>query len=442
PDSFVPLTAGDLYFAFHPAPAPDFIGYNGGLDEFGVYNRKLTDCEIAAIFSAGARGKYDPIALSCPVSGTAQVTTPSGPLFLPFAAGPAWSTNTISFNTGAGPGPTSVSLTSSDPNLAVDNFVLSEVGTNFISGFMHFTDNTNLALVPIKFAPAPYSVSNFPPTLVFSNEFENAFPGLYNTNSTLAGTVNNPAVGVRNWTVVTAPVTVLSNALVDAVGTNSVALGSGGLQCALPTSPGSRYRLTYSVRGPGMVSWWNGDIEPLSHRAWDLIGGNNGAMLYGATNTFGGEVNVLGDDRTLFFPGVIDAKDNLVSKIEIGDPANLRLTNSFTIEGWIKPIQIPTFFSEQTEQILYRGDSRACAQPYFFGVERVTATSFDLVFHINDEITGDCGIILESANQPVLADQWQHVAAVFDANVLWATNAPWPTNEMRLYVNGQQLDPN
>jgi subtilisin-like proprotein convertase family protein len=449
PTNFVPRTSGDLYFAYHAAPAPNFVGYKGALDEFGVYNRRVSDCEVAAIFNAGAAGKYGSSVLSCPVSGTIQLFTSLGPINANFTGGSAWTTNTISFKTlppvpttnGPGPNATPIVVTSLDPNLAVDNFVLSSVVTNFIDGLMHFTENTNLTSVPIKFAPAPYAVSNFPPTLIFSNEFESAFPGLYNTNSTLAGTANAPGIGVRNWTVVNGPVTVLNSPVVDAVGSNSVALGSGGLQCAMPTTPGARYRLTYSVRGPGMVSWWNGDIEPLSHRAWDLIGGNNGAFVYGATNSPAGFVNVQGDTRALSLPGVIDAQNNLVSKIEVGDPANLALTNSFTIEGWIKPVSITNFIPEQTEQILFRGDSRQCLDPYYLGVERVTPTAMDLVFHIEDDQSGDCGIILESVNQPVAIDQWTHVAAVFEANVLWTTNAPWPTNELRLYVNGRQLKP-
>lgn len=452
---FMPLTTGDLYFGYHPAPAPSFISFNGGLDEFGLYNRPLTDCEIAAIFKVGSAGKYDPRVLSCPVASTVQLLTSLGPVTATFTNGlfwtngPTWETNTISFNTlppvtttnGSGSNTTPIIVTSLDPNLTVDNFVLSELVTNYINGLMHFTENTNLAMVPIKFAPSPYAVSNFPPTLIFSNEFENALPGLYDTNSTLPGSANAATIGPRSWTVINGPVTVLSNVLVDAIGTNSVALGSGGLQCALPTTPGSRYRLSYLVRGPGMVSWWNGDTEPLSHRAWDLIGGNHGAFINGATNSPAGFVNVRGDTQTLFLPGAMDPQTNLVSKIEAGDPANLRLTNSFTIEGWIKPVSVQNFIIEQPEQILFRGDSRQCGAPYYFGCERVSASTLDLIFHIQDEKYGDCGIILETANQPVLADQWQHVAAVFEANVLWATNALWTTNELRLYVNGRQLTP-
>jgi subtilisin-like proprotein convertase family protein len=445
--NFVPRTSGDIYFGYHPASGINFLGLNGGLDEIGLYDRALTDCEIAAIFKAGSGGKYSTNALGCPVSGTVQLLTSLGPISASFTNGPTWGTNIIPFLTlpsvvttnGAGPNATPITVTSFDPNLAVDHFLLSSIMTNSIDGLMHLSDNTNLASIPVKFAPAPYSVLNFPPILIFSNEFENAAAGLYAPGSKFPGSVSSPTIGARPWTVVNGPVTVLNNGLVAAVGTNSVALGSGGVQCALPTTPGSRYRLAYSVRGPGMVGWWNGDIEPLSRRAWDLIGGNHGALIDGATNSSAGYVNFHQDTHALSFPGVIDAQNNLVSKIELGDPVNLRLTNSFTIEGWIKPSPVADFTLEQTEQIFFRGDSRQCFDPYYLGIERVTADTMDIVFHVEDDKVGDCGVILESANQPVRVGQWQHIAAVFEGNVLWQTNAPWPTNELRLYVNGKQL---
>src|SRR3974377_407751 len=96
------------------------------------------------------------------------------------------------------------------------------------------------------------------------------------------------------------------------------------VQCTLPTKAGGRYHLQYSVRGPGAVSWWSGDIEPLSQRAWDLLGGNNGAFVNQATNSPARLINVNGDTTALYFPGVIDATNNLASKIELGDPANLK----------------------------------------------------------------------------------------------------------------------
>src|SRR5439155_23860641 len=51
---------------------------------------------------------------------------------------------------------------------------------------------------------------------------------------------------------------------------------------------------------------------------------------------------------------------------------------------------------------------------------------------------GDCGTTIE-AEDVLNAGQWQHVAGVFESNVQWTNNAPWPTNQLRLYVNGQRL---
>jgi subtilisin-like proprotein convertase family protein len=452
--NIVPRTSGDLYFGYHPDPGNKFVSFQGGLDEFSVYERPLTDCEIAAIVNAGTGGKYGTNVLGCPVVDTVQLINAMGSSTVTFTNGltwtngPQWETNTITFNNLLNPagtnGPginfTSIILSDLDPNATVDEFILSAVLTNYLDGLMHFTDNTNVALVPIKYAPAPYAVSNFPPTVIFSNNVESAPAGLYQKGAPVTGSLNNPAYGARDWTVLTGPITVLSNTLVNAAGTNSVALAGGGLQCLLPTAPGHRYQVSYSLRGPGAVSWWTGDINPLDDRAWDLLGGNDGAFIHQATNSPLGLIEAPASTNTLVFPGWIDSSNTLASKIELGDPENLALTNSFTIEGWIKPDFRTNPVPETIEQILFRGDSRDCQDPYWFGTERVIDDQLDLVFHIQDAGSPDCGIILETAFQPIQAGQWQHVAAVFEANVAWA-NATWPTNELRLYVNGQQLTP-
>jgi subtilisin-like proprotein convertase family protein len=451
--NIVPRTSGDLYFGYHPDAGNQFVSFQGGLDEFSVYERPLSDCEISAIFNAGTGGKYGTNVLGCPVIDTVQLINALGSSSFTFTNGltwtngPQWETNTITFNNtltsstnGQAANFTSIILSDFDPNTTVDEFILSAVLTNYLDGLMHFTDNTNVALVPIKYAPAPYGVSNFPPTVIFSNNLEKATAGLYQAGANLPGSANNPAYGPRDWTVITGPITVLSNTLVSAAGTNSVALAGGGLQCILPTAPGHRYQVSYSLRGPGAVSWWTGDINPLDDRAWDLLGGNDGAFIHNATNASTGLIQAPASTNTLVFPGWIDASNTLASKIELGDPANLALTNSFTIEGWIRPDVRINPVPETMEQILFRGDSRDCQDPYWFAAERVTPDQMDLLFHIQDAGSPDCGIILETANQPIHAGQWQHVAAVFEANVAWA-NATWPTNEVRLYVNGQQLTP-
>jgi Concanavalin A-like lectin/glucanases superfamily len=386
-----------------------------------------------------------------PVTNTVQLVNSLGSQNYTFVNGlnwtngPQWETNTIYFNdlpsaaytNGPATNFTALLISNLDLNAALDDFVLSAVLTNYINGLMHFSENTNAALVPIKFAPWPYMVSNFPPTLIFSNDFELATQGVYQAGSLLPGSTNNPEFGPRDWSVAYGPITVISNTLVDAVGSNCLALATDGVQCTLPTWPGHRYELTYSVRGPGAVSWWSGDIEPLSQRAWDVIGGNNGAFIHGATNVVSGFVNALGDMNALLLPGVVDRTNGYASKIEVGDPANLRLTNAFTIEGWIWPFTRTNF---GIEQILFRGDDRDCLDPYYLALRRVAPDQFDILFHIENEDARDCGITLQTVHQPVQSESWQHIAVVFDSGLI-STNTAWPTNQLRIYLNGRHLLP-
>jgi subtilisin-like proprotein convertase family protein len=446
---FTPRTTGDLYFGFHPGPGTNFVAYPGGLDEFGLYDRALSDCEIAAIFKAGSGGKYGTNVLSCPVTNTVELITDSGVIVsnfvngLNWTNGPQWETNVMTFN-GQVSNSVPIIVSPLDPNVAVDNFILSSLVTNYINGLMHFNENTNLSLIPIKFAPAPYAVSNFPPTLVFSNEFENATPGLYQSGSTIPGTWPDPTYW---WTAVSGPVTVLSNALMDAVGSNSVALATSGVECLLPTVPGHRYQLDYTVRGPGAVSWWTGDIEPLSHRAWDLLGGNNGAFinlqtnLVSTTNSTPGFVGTHG----LYFNGQDQPSPGSASKVELGDPSNLWLTNGFTIEGWLQPVVQTNYFG--TEQIVFRGDMRDCMEPYYLALEPYGLGQRDLHFHVADGASGLCGFDLFSTNGPIQLgsgtnNNWWHIAAVFDKpftnfSYYIGTNLiTVVTNQLRLYLNG------
>src|SRR6185437_12104991 len=103
----------------------------GGLDEFGLYNRALSDCEIAAIFKAAGAGKHDPDILSCPVIGTLQLLGSGAPVNIIFKNSPApglggaitglTETVTVPFTaTSPGAGTTPFIVTSLDPNLVVD----------------------------------------------------------------------------------------------------------------------------------------------------------------------------------------------------------------------------------------------------------------------------------------------------------------------------------
>lgn len=456
--AFVPQTTGDLYFGLHPAlDATNIVAYRGGLDEFSLFERPLTDCEVLAIFTSGAGGKYGTNVLWCPITNAVSIVTTLGSNYFEFVNGLTWrtnglvwETNTINFtnpllsvtNGGAGTNLTALYLKPLTPNIAVDDFILSALVTNFFDGFMHFTEDTNIARVPIKFAPSPYTITNFPPTLIFSNDFETAAQRVYQTGEAIVGTDNGINIGMRNWTVRQGPVTVVSNAFVGGIGTNWAALAAGSIATELPTIPGHRYQLTYSVRGPAAVGWWTGDTEPYSRRAYDLIGGNHAAFVAGASNVFYNlnPNNTEVGNTAFYFGGETNVVDGRSPKLELGDPENLRLTNSFTIEGWVRPESHTNWFAGQRGQIFFRGDSRNCFDPYWLGLSQDTASGFNLMFHIEDS-SGDCGVIFRSLGEPVPANEWHHIAAVFEANFQWTNNAPWPTNELRLFVDGVRLSP-
>ncbi len=490
PTGFVPRTSGDLYFGYHPPGLPLGAAFTGGLDEFSVYQRALSPCEVNAIFNAGARGKYGTNVLVCPVTTEVSLLTSGGNQVYTFTngitwtnAGPQWETNTISFSTVSSPtnataivvrglNPYSATDTNAANNLnaMVDDFVLSTVTTNTINGLLHFTEDTNLAILPIKFASTPFLASNFPPVLFFSNGFSGALAGLYNIGANIPGSTTNPGVGDRKWTVTQGPVTVVSNAFFDAVSTNWLAMATGAVQCLLPTTPGHRYQLSYALRGPCAVGWWNGSVDPLSQRAQDLISGNNGAFYNGATNT---TTPFLGDisrcyvgQAGLFFSGQTEPPpaldpdiwpedvDDPASKIELGDPPQLQFTNAFTIEGWIKPTFSTNDTVPGTEQIFFRGypepfNRRGLGDPYWLALEpTVDPTLYDLHFHIADAHVGTPGADVLTTNGPIQLGGgsnggWWHIAAVFDQPftnftvALSATNIiTFTTNAMRLYVNG------
>src|SRR4029077_18926311 len=84
-------------------PGNDFLG---GLDEPGLYDRALSDCEVFAIYQAGALGKYSTNVLWCPLtnspslaSGDIQLFTSYGNFIYPFTNGLAWPTNGLSWET-------------------------------------------------------------------------------------------------------------------------------------------------------------------------------------------------------------------------------------------------------------------------------------------------------------------------------------------------------
>ena len=457
PAGIDPVTSGDLFFGFHPANSTNVASFKGGIDEFGLYRRPLTDCEVNAIYTAGSGGKYGTNALRCPVAFEVTVNTDTTSVYTItngyswWTNGPAWEWNSIDFTNpiltadtnSPGTNLAGITIRPLTPNVALDAFVLSGLVSNKISGVMQFTENTNTALVPIKFAPAPYSVSNFPPTAVFTNNFTSATQSLYAAGATIPGM--DPLIG-RDWLVATGSVAVISDRLLNEANTNSLVLGQGTVQSTLPTIPGHRYELTYRVRGPGAVSWWNGDLNPLSGRARDLIGGNDAALINGATNAETGFIlQPNTPDTALVFrlpepDGTNESPSLALSpRAELSDPENLRLTNALTIESWVYPRPPETDGRSGLQQIFYRGDGRDCLDPYYLALYyNQPSSSYDIVFHVEDASGRNCGHDLWSTNQPVNAGAWQHIAAVFESNVA-VPGIPHLTNQVSIYLNGQRI---
>lgn len=151
------------------------------------------------------------------------------------------------FNTGMtnGTGQTNISFTSpsgyltiimnqfGNPNdLPGDSdawtYTLGGLQTNYV--YLTFTEDTNLTITPIKFAPVPL-VPQISTTTVFTDNFDTDPAG---TNTTTFG----------GWTVLTNQVAIVTNPPASSL-PNSLALNDGAVLTLLPTVAGQQYILSY-----------------------------------------------------------------------------------------------------------------------------------------------------------------------------------------------------
>ena len=130
--------------------------------------------------------------------------------------------------------------------------------------YFTFTENTNFAKVPIKFA-----FNNLPNDLGIEtiSDFQGSPAGVYTNGQTVDVT----------WTGTSNQVNVVNDPSTAAPGASQfLALATGGISNNVFVTPGNKYSLNYSYRGPGIVSWWRG--EPATN-AVDQLGFNNGSFL-------------------------------------------------------------------------------------------------------------------------------------------------------------------
>jgi hypothetical protein len=171
-----------------------------------------------------------------------------------------------------------------------------------------------------------------------------------------------------------------------AFNTFSIALAQGGEvtpSCVTPPS--------------GIVGWWKGDGN-----AVDTVSGNNGAEQNN-TYTDGVVGQAFAFDPENFANGTYTG-------IQIADQPAYALTNSLTIEGWVRP-------RGDGYVIFWRGDNRPGLDPY--------------ILSMGDDNNLDFGICDANGNsasiETTLAyNQWTHVAATLDGS----------SGTMSIYTNG------
>ncbi len=394
----IPPSAGELvnigYRNNSEALSPSYFG--GGLDEVSIYNRALSASEIKAIYDEGANGKFDPteFLISPPLSlAKAQVSINGGTPTDLFGNNTAWQTQTISFT--ATQSSTTLQIQGIEPGMLLDAPSVVSVTTNY--SYLVFTENTNLTTTPIKFAAFPL-IPSTSSTNVAASGFDSAAPGDYTT------TFND---GTNMWNVLGNQVSVVNDPANADAGNHFLALANGTVSSTLPTVAGQAYVLTFRYRGPGIAGWWRGESNATGTITYDSVGANNGTLSGGASFS-PGYVNADGGEALQF--------DGTNGVVMLGDPDSLKITNSFSIEGWVNsraynPIAL----------ILIRCDTRNCLDPYYLAIHRYSGPDF----HVEDATSGTCGVD-DTGPTDVPLNQWAHIAGTYDS----------PSGAMRLYVNG------
>lgn len=151
----------------------------------------------------------------------------------------------------------------------------------------------------------------------------------------------------------------------------------------------------------GLVGWWSAE-----NNAWDNVSGAVGT-LYAGTDFSTGRVGM-----AFSFP-------TSSAGVDLGDPEQLKFTNSFSLEAWVWVEALP---EQGSGQILFRGNPWPCQAAYSLSVQPSAAVRFQVG---DDSGATLCGVDLETP--AIVLQQWTHVAAIFDA----------AGGTMQVYLNGE-----
>ena len=109
--------------------------------------------------------------------------------------------------------------------------------------------------------------------------------------------------------------------------------------------------------------------------------------------------------------------DGVGGGINLGDPNNLKITGSFTIDCWVKVNGLPSP-SQVWGMIYFRGDDRGGFDPVYLGVK----PDGTLEFEVDETLDNHAQLDI-----PMTLGVLQHLTCTFDG----------ASGDMRLYVNGQ-----
>ena len=268
--------------------------------------------------------------------------------------------------------------------------------------YLTLTDDTNLTVVPIKFAEPDTA-----PTGRSTNRFVSGF------EAGVAGRVTflTDDQVFDGWEVTAGRPAVLNAPPLAHTGTNLLVLRNGALFTNIVTLPGRTYRLQLAHRRQplpdGVVSWWDGQFSPN-----DIAGSNHG----------------LPRADLAFLSAKVGAGFSLTNTghLEVPDSPSLPFTNELTIEFWYLAEDYAPAGSSLVSKALDP------AQNY-----RVDFSTVGLDAGFNDPTVAGAGSDLPGGlegvrlSPPPPADRFHHFAVTYrqvnDTQV-----------EMNLFLNGER----
>lgn len=156
-----------------------------------------------------------------------------------------------------------------------------------------------------------------------------------------------------------------------------------------------------------LLSWW-----PADGSGTDITGGNNGTLLNGVG--FATSFVTSGTGQAFSFDGVDDA-------IDVGDVDSLEGLPQATIDFWMRTSNI-----DQTGAVTAGTHLIAKADGLTFPFQVILCNGDTVGVDFRGTTGSDTR---HTADSPILADSWTHIAAVFD-------NSQAPADIVRIYLNG------